>query len=350
MNSNNKMTEMTKKWRKQYRWATAVWAMFLAAAISPVTYSASESELAENECLLEAMATASPDTTLAELRRSCAQLTSEVITPTSSDLSVIDRAIRSERQSLQRSYTLTPHKPNYVLPYTHNSNPNQYEGIVDLGNESIDHSETEFQISLKFPIAQGIFNENTDLLVAYTSRSWWQVYNDASAPFRETNYEPEIFLRHYGGPKILGAQVALWDLGFVHESNGRSDLFSDNISRSWNRIYGNVVFNFGNVGVALEAWYRIPEDDDDDDNPDIHQYRGYGQIRAAWTPNRNTFTAMYRPGTKEDGFELTWSYPLNDHIRIYSKYYSGYGESLIDYDHRVERIGIGFAINDFLQN
>jgi len=102
--------------------------------------------------------------------------------------------------------------------------------------------------------------------------------------------------------------------------------------------------------VALEAWYRIPEDDDDDDNPDIYQYRGYGQIRAAWTPNRNTFTAMYRPGTKEAGLELTWSYPLNDHMRIYSKYYSGYGESLIDYDHRVERIGIGFAINDFLQN
>ena len=103
------------------------------------------------------------------------------------------------------------------------------------------------------------------------------------------------------------------------------------------------------VSVALRAWYRIPESSDEDDNPDIHQYLGYGDIRAIWTPNRNTFTAMYRPGTQEHGFELTWSYPLTKHFRLFTQYYNGYGESLIDYDQKVERIGIGFTINDFLQ-
>jgi phospholipase A1 len=328
--------------------AAVIWVMSSAALISPAASAASESESRQNECLLKAMKIATPDT-LVELRRSCQQLTGEVVTP-SSGLSGLERTIRAERQSLQRSFTITPHRPNFLLPFTHNSNPNQYEDIVDLGEDSVEHSEAEFQVSMKFPLAQGVIDGNTDLLVAYTGHSWWQVYNDASAPFRETNHEPEIFLRHYGGPEIFGTDIDFWDLGFVHESNGRSDLLEGSISRSWNRIYGTVGFEFADVTLALKAWYRIPEDEDDDDNPDLHQYRGYGQIRAIWAPNKHTFSAMYRPGTKEDGLELSWSYPLNNHMRFYTKYYSGYGESLLDYDHRVERIGIGFTINDYIQN
>jgi phospholipase A1 len=72
-------------------------------------------------------------------------------------------------------------------------------------------------------------------------------------------------------------------------------------------------------------------------------------VRAVWTPNRNTFTAMLRPGTQESGFEFTWSYPLTNHLRLFAQYYNGYGESLIDYDQKVERVGVGFAINDYLQ-
>jgi phospholipase A1 len=321
------------------------------AGLSIFSYSVliSNAALAANEdqnaCLLEAMESASPDTTLAQLRAGCAGFIVEEEVPSS----VLDRAIFAERQSLERDYALTPHKRNYLLPFTHNDNPNQLEDIIDLGDDAFDHAEAEFQVSMKFPVVQGVFDDNTDLLVAYTGHSWWQVYNDASAPFRETNYQPEIFLRHYGGPNILGAQVAFWDFGVVHESNGRSDVISK-VSRSWNRIYGNVGFDVGDFAFGVKAWYRIPEDEEDDNNPNIYEYRGYAEFRAVWAPNKNTFSAMYRPGTQEDGLELSWSYPINNHLRFFTKYYKGYGESMIDYDHEVERIGIGIAINDFVQN
>lgn len=35
-------------------------------------------------------------------------------------------------------------------------------------------------------------------------------------------------------------------------------------------------------------------------------------------------------------------------MRVYAQWYYGYGESLLDYDRRVNRFGIGIALNDYL--
>ena len=122
------------------------------------------------------------------------------------------------------------------------------------------------------------------------------------------------------------------------------------MSRSWNRIIGRAGIELNdNLALLTRLWYRIPEDDDDDDNPFEYKYLGYGDIRAIWTPNRHTVTAMVRPGTVHTSFELTWSHPINNVFRIYAQYYNGYGESLVDYDYDNERFGIGIAMNDFLQ-
>ncbi len=57
---------------------------------------------------------------------------------------------------------------------------------------------------------------------------------------------------------------------------------------------------------------------------------------------------MYRPGTEKSAYELTWSLPLWQQLRLYFIYFDGYGESLLDYDHRTKRIGIGIGLNDYL--
>ena len=41
---------------------------------------------------------------------------------------------------------------------------------------------------------------------------------------------------------------------------------------------------------------------------------------------------------------------MSDSLRLYAQYYYGYGESLLDYAAKSERIGFGIIFNDFLMN
>jgi phospholipase A1 len=53
----------------------------------------------------------------------------------------------------------------------------------------------KFQLSLAFPFWRGILGPNSVLGASYTQKSWWQLSNSGeSSPFRETNYEPQLFL------------------------------------------------------------------------------------------------------------------------------------------------------------
>jgi phospholipase A1 len=261
----------------------------------------------------------------------------------------VQQRVYDDQINYARDYVISPFKPNYFM-MTHMDNPNEEPfDPISGDNDILKNEEAKFQVSMKAPLWQNMLDTNNDLLAAFTSISWWQITNDddeASSAFRETNYEPEIFMRHYGGPKLpFGGQLTAFDVGLNHQSNGRSEL----LSRSWNRVMGRAYLDYGNLAFALRAWYRIPEDEEDDDNPHMRRYYGAGDITVAYALNKNTFTAMLRPGTEENGVELTWSYPISKHLRIYTQYWNGYGESLLDYNKRNERIGIGFALNDLIQ-
>jgi phospholipase A1 len=55
-------------------------------------------------------------------------------------------------------------------------------------------------------------------------------------------------------------------------------------------------------------------------------------------------------GFSKGAVELGWSFPLfqYDYIKGYIQYFSGYGESLIDYNNYVNRIGFGILLTDVL--
>lgn len=272
----------------------------------------------------------------------------------SEEKNLVDMWLETDRVNVLRAYTLMPHKPNYILLASYNTSgydPGPFqEQYNDLPIE-FDDTEAKFQISIKIPLAVGLFEDKMDIFAAYTNRSFWQVYNnDLSSPFRETNHEPEAWFQFRNDWQFFGIKNSVNSFGFVHQSNGRGGV----LSRSWNRLYANFLFNYKNLVFGIKPWYRIQENSDDDDNPDITEFMGHFEVTGAYKWKDHTFSLMLR-NNLESGFEKgsvqgTWSFPIWNYpyLKGYVQWFNGYGESLIDYNQHSNSICIGFALSDFL--
>ncbi|MCP3924217.1 MAG: phospholipase A [Desulfobacterales bacterium] len=237
------------------------------------------------------------------------------------------------------------HKPNYILLYNH------YHQSTDHDFPSTE-AEIKFQLSFKHNIMWLDFG---DLYIAYTQKSFWQTYDEAnSRPFRETNYNPELFFR-----------TADWngfnfDIGAEHESNGGTYVYTSggekiDKSRSWNRFYiiPRYKYNFGTSSffqIEYKLWDRVNEDPKTDDsdvtgdeNPDIRDYYGLSELRAKLKLGDFVLSTMARKNfnTKKGAFEANMSYPIITGLYVNLQFFEGYGESLIDYNNRKTTYGIG---------
>ncbi len=254
---------------------------------------------------------------------------------------------RIEDDAARETFTLTARKPNY-FSYSYNSDPNEdpYEFTGDAGE--IDDNEIKFQLSVQTKLADDMFDQQADLWFSYTQVAYWQLFNgDISAPFRETNYEPEVYASFLTNYDLLGLTGRTVNIGIVHQSNGRSEP----LSRSWNRIYAEFIFNRGDFALSFKPWYRIEESSNDDDNPDIEDFMGNYEIRVGQQWNGHLFSAMLRNiFDSEDRYnsELQWSFPIKNRLRGLVQWYNGYGENMIDHDHKNNRIAIGILMTDWL--
>ncbi|GGC79992.1 phospholipase A [Vreelandella lutescens] len=250
-----------------------------------------------------------------------------------------------EQESSRNPFAITTHRTNYLFPISYNTNQNA-ENFRSISEEvQPDSGEVKFQFSAKFNLAENVFGELGDVYFAYTQKSWWQAYNtDASSPFRETNYEPEVFIDFDNAWSALGWVNTRNRFSFIHQSNGRSDP----LSRSWNRVYLESTFQSGDWALTLAPHWRVPESESDDDNPDIERFVGYGDIRLAKRlQNNHEFAGQLRgnPSAGNYGTQIDYSWPAFNGVRAHVQYYYGYGESMIDYDNRVHRLSLGFSLN-----
>ena len=250
-----------------------------------------------------------------------------------------------ERESSRNPLAITTHRRNYIFPISYNAKPNK-EAFANISPDTGPRdAEVKFQFSAKVNLVEDLFGDTGDLYFAYTQRSWWQAYNtDASSPFRETNYEPEFFLNFDHAWSALGWTNVRNRLALNHLSNGRSEP----LSRSWNRVYLESMFQRGDWGVSVAPFWRIPESKNDDDNRDISRYKGYGDITVARRLNGDQEASLMvrgNPSAGHMGGQLDYSWELFGNIRAHVQYYYGYGESMIDYDHRNHRLSLGFSLN-----
>lgn len=223
------------------------------------------------------------------------------------------------------------------------------------------NSETRIQLSVRTKVAQGLLTGGSDeridsLWFAYSQQSYWQLFNnDLSRPFRATDHEPEIV---YILPLLAdlpgGWRLAYAGISANHQSNGQSLP----LSRSWNRAIAMAGFEWGpRWTVNARIWQRLPEDAASDDNPDIVDKLGRGEVSVVWNASTdNSFGMTLRPvlGSGDAGsVRLNWWHRIGtsanprSNLRFHTELFSGYGDSLIDYNHRRTALNFGLTLLDW---
>ena len=290
------------------------------------------------------------------------------------DGSHVSRAVQDVRRSLGADLTdrweldddanrgrflLRPYKPMYIsfVDWTTSLNTSPHTpnplNTVGAGNASMAnqgrHAETTFQISFKSKVAENLFGDNGDLWVGYTQRSMWQIYSQQlSRPFRETNYEPEVMAVFRTNYRLGGWHGRLASVSLNHHSNGRSLP----LSRSWNRIIFQAGLERERWTLLLRPWWRIPEDANDDDNPDISNFYGRGEAVAIYRHGGHEWALTVRHSLRlnpsRGSVGLEHAFPISSYLKAHINLFHGYGASLIDYNHRQTRIGIGVSLTQWL--
>jgi phospholipase A1 len=93
----------------------------------------------------------------------------------------------------------------------------------------------------------------------------------------------------------------------------------------------------------------VPETKGADNNADIEDYVGRADATLVYANGRHevALTARHslRGGDRSHGsFQLDWGFPLKNSLRGHLQLFNGYGESLIDYNHRSVYVGAGVSL------
>lgn len=231
------------------------------------------------------------------------------------------------------------YEDSYIIQtYTDNINQEVYDkAYTPEKMDKMNKMETKFQFSFGIPLVRV---GSGSLMLSYTQMSLWQLGNEeASSPFRETNYKPQLFVMHQGRFPLFNNI----EYGYRHQSNGR-DM---SITRSWDMVFLNLEKIESRVEYGINGWYAFRKDENEDITDFIPTYdlwlgykSGIGNVKL-----RGAYDFRVNKGH----YELSYTYPVSKFIGLYVQLWDGYGETLIDYNHNQTRIGAGIKINSDLK-
>ena len=293
--------------------------------------------------------------TLVEIAKPTVQFASQSggvdpATPPSSEDDVCETCGAAPKESLPPAFQM--HEPLYVL-------------------YGFDPGEIKLQFSFKYQLIDKSADPKLRWLngfhFAYTQTSFWDVAAE-SRPFRDSSYRPELFydFANRKNPESdLFPDLKLKKIrtGFVHESNGRAGT----ASRSMNYVYARPEFTFPlskwkvNDGkreqwellVAPKVWAYVG---DRIDNQDIDDFRGNAELmlrlmrRELDRQSGPGIAATFRKGNlgSKGSVQLDASYPIpldgtEIYPTLYAQLFTGYGESLLDYNKKDTRLRFGIG-------
>lgn len=262
------------------------------------------------------------------------------------------------------AFNLMGHYENYMLLGGHTNNRLIEKSYNTNGSHDPsrdyerDTNEAQFQLSIKVPLYANFLGTGGDLFTAYTQNSYWQVFDTAhSSPFRETNYMPELFMEWNPDKKVGNSQLKKVRFALIHQSNGQ-DLGK---SRSWNRTELHFLFQKENIFYGFNMWDRwneSPKSDptqiEGDDNVGLEDYIGKQKYFVKYKTDYADLMLSHQNrilhyDINKGNTKLDLTIPSgNKNFDFFVRYFNGYGESLIDYDTKIQRVSFGIMIADWL--
>lgn len=223
--------------------------------------------------------------------------------------------------------------------------------------------EGRIQLSVRTKIASGFLTHDDpvkrdSLWFGYSQQSYWQIFTPSiSRPFRNTDHEPELMYIVPTDADLPGGwRLRYSGISINHQSNGQSLP----LSRSWNRMILMAGAEKGDrFTLTGRLWQRVPEEADSDDNPGISDYVGRAEVTGAWNLDKlNTLTMTVRHSlraTANGSIRIDWfraigtpsRSSLASGLRFHTQLFSGYGDSLLDYNRRRTVLSIGLSLVDW---
>ena len=235
---------------------------------------------------------------------------------------------------------------------------------LNSADTPVDYRRTEMrvQLSVRTKLAQGLLTRGDpqlrdSLWVGYTQQSYWQLFSPGiSRPFRNTDHEPEVVYVYPTSARLpFGWRWRYSGIGLVHQSNGQSDP----LSRSWNRVYLMTGMELDNRWIVTgRIWKRLHESAESDNNPGISSYVGRAELGLGWNVDKDNLLALTARHSLDSAgrgsVRLEWMQTLGTslvgdrtNLRLHTQLFSGYGDSLIDYNRKRTVFSIGLSLVDF---
>lgn len=241
-------------------------------------------------------------------------------------------------ENQMRNSFFEPYKDNYISF----GSMDNVDGSLPFSGESFD---IKFQLGMKFslfPQIEGL-SSLAPLKFGYSQRSWWDIA-EPSAPFKEHNYNPEVFwdfTENLAKPSSYTRLHIFDTVGFEHQSNGRDGPES----RSWDRAYATRHLRLSEVwSWTFKYWQIINRGES---NRDIEGYLGSAEITTHFDLNNwlqvNLKTLLGRESDKLS-YQVDLIVPMSQWVnsRFYLSYYNGFGEALINYNQKSTSLRAGF--------